>query len=517
MVQFPKAQLEELLAIQVGSELLETLIDSTEFIDKFGNKKDINGEKTNIKNIARIKFEEVVQTGLLRVDSITSSTGNILPKSLNEEVEKILKNTHGKVSDNRFLSDLFSTKQSGNYFELIKNNSKKIKDTLIDEIHHIVSEVTDQYKNLHITKIVLKEIRSYIPQVIKFYKKQYNISGADADWDGLLQKTIDQIISSGSSYNIINQKQEYLEFALHSIAEMAKIHVLVSILPKIQEGLLVPGAPIKSIKYELPNEKRIDGMINETQMILHGDGEEGSYTLKRRKNELNMILDRFSSCFKMVYAKDSKEEDIKEAYNNYISDQINKIEFNDLFASDNIWSYLNKQEDLYTDCITNSTTFIKEKKFFSGTTLHDILMNTRPNTVENKDLLSFFNQPVHNIKDNVPGMVKLKEGSFAFGHDPSAKLYVLSNDHLKYNVRFTDYHVSINNTNTVDLPSLSEALIFYQEYGFMGDDADPHFNPIKHLGFIQDVKDHVKRKLNEKFIKEKIPYLSGEQIKIYLE
>ena len=518
MVQYPKAQLEEILAIKLSSELLNQLIDNTQFVDRLGNKKNIQGESPKIKNDARLKLEEIIQNSFSTIDSITSLSGGTIKNNLKNDAEKLVKKTHGKDSDKKFIFDLFSTRHNGNYFEIIKNNNSLLKDSLIIDIEKYISEISSQYKNFNLVKIVIQEFRAYIKTIVSFYQKQYNLKGQDVEWDGLIGKTIDQIFAEINSYGLIGKKRDYIEYSLDELLNMAKIHTCIPVLIKLEEDLSASQNPIKSSSgILLPSEKALNNIIDKIDDVVNKDGQKGNYTFNKRNNELSNVLERFSSCFKVVYTSGSKDTEINMAYNRYIQDSVGKIKFIDITSSDNIYNYFTKTNtDYYNDFVSNSVRFVKSKKLFENSSLYDIINGLNANTNENRELLALFKSQPAVIKDKIPALVKLGDGRYSFGQDDCAKLCVITSDHNKYSSLLPSYQVSPTQSNTVDIPSLNETIIFYQEYGYMGDGNDQHFNPLKHISYMDDVKIYLKNTVTEEFKKKKIPYLTVEQFKKYL-
>jgi hypothetical protein len=518
MVQYPKAQLEEILAIKLSAELLKQLIDNTQFVDKHGNKKNIQGETPKIKNEARVKLEDIINNSFLTIDSITSLNGGTLISSLKNDAEKVLKKTHGKDSDKKFVFDLFSTKQNGNYFEIVKDNNSLIKDSFINEIEKFVSEISSQYKNFNLVKIVVQELRDYIGKIISFYERDYKLKGKDEEWDGLIGKTIDLIFDDMSSYGLIGKKKDYLEYSFIELLNMTKIHTCIPVLKKLEQDL---ASSLNSIKSSsgviLPSEKSLNDIIDKIDYVVNREGDVDNYTFNRRNNELGNVLERFSSCFKVVYTSGSKDTEINQAYDRYIQDSSGKMKFFDIILSDNIYNYFTKTNvEYYTDFVSNSIRFVKNKNLFNNASLDSIINGMNNDTNENQALLSLFRSQPAVIKNKIPAMIKLGDGRYSFGQDACAKLCVLTSDHNKYSHLFPSYQITPTQSNTVDIPSLKETIIFYQEYGYMGDGNDQHFNPLKHISYMDEVKTYLKSTLTEEFKKKKVPYLSIEQFKKYL-
>lgn len=518
MVQFPKAQLEEHISIDLTIELLESLLDKQNFLDVHGNKNSIKGEEINLQSEADKTIESIVDAAIKSSDSIICSDGNVIEVSVLSQIDKILKKEHGKASDKKFLFDLFSTRNDGSFFHLIKNNDVLLRDSLIQSVYNYIGLKTDSIKNLEISSVCISSISKSIESLIKFYEQNYQLKGEDLQWDGLVQQKIDTEFSSTFQYDILGLKKEHLNGFLSELLLATKIHVLIPILKEIQAHLNFPDLPIfNRDRVELPSLKSIKAVEARLREIVSGDGEDGKITMKKRKAEIDNGLDQFSTSFRMVYEHGSKKEDLNIALKKYKAPDQEKLTLNSLFNSKEIWKYIqNSNSDFYGDCINNSSEVIRGKKLFNTKTLVEILQGMKPNTPENQKLLELFKQNKAKIKEQVPAMVSLEPSKFSFGEDSCAKLIVLTSDHQEYNGLFEEYTIDNPNDNTADLPSLGDVIIFYQEYGFMGELDSPHFSPLDHLITMKDVKGHVSRRLSDNYKKEKIPYLTIEQTKKYL-
>jgi len=517
MIQFPKAQLEELLAIQISEDLLRNLIHPTDYIDQFGNKKSIKGDSNTIKKEIEAKIEDIIANSFTAVDSINTPLGVNVAQAMVHEAAKLAAATYQQPSESRFLYDLFSTKQADNYFELIRNNSTLLRDSIIESFHKAVVDLTSDKKNLTVTKLAIFSFKSYIDELMRFYKDKYNVNGLDTSWDAVLQKHIQVMVKDVTMHKLALQKKEYSEYILRELLSLTEIHCLIPVLTIIKNHLEAPETSLKTLKdVELPNEKYISNLIEIIETVVSGEGREERYTLARRRNQLEKFLDGFSSCFKMVYRFGSRQQDLHEAYHDYVKDDRSRISYDNLFE-EAIWPYLKANSaNLYSEVIKNSVRAIRDRNIFKDSSLLEIIKGIDKDSAEGNALNRMFDSGLQNMRSQIPAMLKLKDDEFSFGDDACAKLIVVTSDHKKYGGLFSSYKISTASDNACDLPSLDNAIIFYQEYGYMGDNIKDHFNPLKHIRHMQDVKNWISPKVGEKYIAEKVPYLKEEQFKTYL-
>ena len=69
--------------------------------------------------------------------------------------------------------------------------------------------------------------------------------------------------------------------------------------------------------------------------------------------------------------------------------------------------------------------------------------------------------------------------------------------------------------NSVNLPSLDNAVVFYTEYSYLGltEGKAKVFDPVEHMDYMKDVKDHLKNVLDDNFKLKRMPYLSVDEAK----
>ena len=167
MVQYPKAQMKELLSIEVAREKFSNLLNTTHYRDHNGKKQIIASSLLFFQNDAKMQFENILSSVMNFLDSSQSQDGNgSLLNSFNAKVQHVLDGKIESGSDKKFIYDQFSSVTGGNYFEVLNNNTTAIKDKMIDELDALASKITDKHKNFKITDIYFETIQDYISELI---------------------------------------------------------------------------------------------------------------------------------------------------------------------------------------------------------------------------------------------------------------------------------------------------------------------------------------------------------------
>jgi hypothetical protein len=519
MLQYPKAQLEEIFAIDKSKELLSDLIDHENFFNRNRDKTALLAATNEIISRTNHKLEEIVERIFEKLDSLNTSSGVNFSKACEEEVNKIISNTHGKISTNRFLYELFYSDKVDNYFKLIMNNSRLIKDTLIEETNEYCTETFNEYKNFYYTKKTLESIKEYIQTLKKFYFTNYKLTGENDSWDNLLQMQLTALLNNETAYTILGHKKSYLNYVVKEISTLLKLHAIIPALSEIEVS--IDNTNLKSTNDKtLPTIKFISDTISSINDMCHGDNQngEGVYSLQKRRKELISTLDQNNSCFKVFYTTRTLDGDISVADNKY-KNNTNKLDHQSLLGTSNIWDFFIKmRDDLYICCIENSTSFIKNQNLFNSGGLENILKNLDSNNLDESNYINILNGTKDVIKSSVPAMIALNTDLYGFANDDCARLLLFTNSYVNYRNLFSNYTIEANKS-TIDIPALKDTLIIYQEYGFMQDNVNIHFSPLKHLSYMNDLKIHIGNALkndSDKFIEKRVPYLTLEQFKQYL-
>lgn len=520
MIQFPKAQLEEILSLSVARELLSDLINPTDYIDRLGNKKNILGDEVLIKNEIYVKAEQILKACSDAIDSLTTPKGTTIKEAISGDAESLINKDFEQPSGKRFLYDLFSSKSAGNYYEQVFNNGASVRNILVESIQDYIKELTDSRKNLTVTKLGIETFGAYLKKIIGFYEERYGISGESATWDGVLQKHIEALLSEMQVFKLALMSNKYAQYILSHLLDLVKVHCSVEILKAVVEHLGKPDSELLSSEGKrLPNLKSVERRIALIQTLIDGDGDDMNYTLNRRENELVKSLDTFASCFKMVYRTGARASDLIEAKSNYLKDDSQRITHAKLTGTKLIWDFFEDDANsVYSNVVQNCVDEIKMLNLFANTSLESILREAKLREDRNlSGIITILNSPVEIISQQIPAMVKLKDGVYSFGQDPNSKLVLLSSDHKKYAPLFPNCNFSSTSSNVTDLSSLQNTIILYQEYGFMGDVTGETFNPLVHIGQMDDTRTYLNRAIQkENYCSRKVAYLSEEQYKQYL-
>jgi hypothetical protein len=525
VVQYPKAQLEQLLSINLSKDILEGLVDQGNYVLPNNVKKPIKADELNLKLNTQQKFDDILERVFKNLDNLNTISGN-LTYSLKNDVKNLVQKTHGQQSNEKYIYNLFSINTKQNYFELLKNNEVTIKNIFIDELYELFKGLLREYKNFHVLNLLLDDLEKHIDITLAWYKKEYGLTGAPTDWNTVLTKNIENSRNNKFDFQSLFLISDFYNYSINHLLNLLKINSIIPVLEKIKSEFKGTSTPLinPQSNRQLPTKLFLQNTISRIEHLINNDGSENDYTLRRRSSEINLLLDNDSACFRMVYTTGSKSEEIAQITSNYARNISNKLTLDKLLNTGDFWEFfLDGNNNLYETVISNAQRFIQSSSLIGNFDFGTIRNLDSSN--ESVRLIELFNGNSTQLKEKLPAMVPLDNSKYRFADDPSMKTIVLTNDHKLFSNLFPNYNLGDTNSNIVDLPSLTNTIVLYQEYCYLGDNGnDQLFNPIKHISYMNDVKKHVAKLLideegnlrNEDYMRKKVPYLSFEQFKKYL-
>lgn len=498
LIQYPKSQLIEYTGLSICEDLLLNWIDQTNYYDGVGTKQDILGNRNRINGIFNQDFENRLLKSLNIVDGRPTTGAETMQKAIENDVEKIIK--EGNLSAAAF--KCFTSNDSNNHFSFISNNSRLIQDSLINEIFDLIEEFMQQYQNLNIIKNSIKSLSDYINEILGYWNKTYKIDGNPANFNKILQTSIISIVKNSALPKSLLQNKAYLQEQFTNLLMLTKLHAGVSILQNVKKAIVANQADnfiLRSDSHTLPSIQSIESIILKvSESIKKPTGRIGR-DISNRKIELEQEMSS-TAHFIAIYNQDRNSDinDIRNKYNNIPN--ANKFTYNNLTGGKNIFSYLIEStqgngEKIYEDCIQQSVNYVRQKQLVGNNGIAGLIANLSqrvPQDTQWVNIQDFFLQTSPNIvPSKIPGLIGLKQNVAFQPHRCLHLIYVSSNIQTLQNP-FSNNQSYLNSlnpqqqTNSVNLSSLNEALVVFQEYGFTVQETA--FNPVTDIAINSPIK-----------------------------
>lgn len=507
LIEYPKSRLIEYVSIEKSIKIMKRLIDSKTYYDRNDEPKEIDSLKNTIVNDTKEWVEDVLE-------KIMDNMVQQIP--IDGEVDKLINNNIANQTPAGYMYRLFQTGADANYFSNFKNNKTTIQNQIIDEISVFAKNKLDYYKNLHVAKEYLKNISYEFQNVEKFWNANYKLDGKDAHWDTKIQNLIKNAFDKEMpKYSVLLQKENYLKYKFNAFLKLTFFHNSIDVLKKICENVS-NNEGLSSQQNKLITISEIEGKIRKVTNVIKHDISKT--TLDSRKNEIFSELNSNSNVFYKFYGKDSLVNELAQIntdVNNHPA--ASSINISLITSGVKLWDYLEKNENkIYQDCIDKIVVqvnqYVKQISVFNA-------LSSPLNGHNALQINQIFTGTHAQIKNKLQPMCRLTKDKM-FEHDACAKLLFVSSNKNSLQSLFKNQNLDTNGlTQTVELPSKSEAIVLYQEYNYLGqlNGENITFDPINDLALIQNTYKTILSdiiKVNpQKFQYERLPYVKVEDFK----
>ena len=511
MIQYPKAQMEELFAIGLSEGLINKWLDSRNYEDNTGKINTIDSFSGRLKTESIRQFDDDLQNCFKLIDGEKAPNGQIFTQSISTIASNIInKNLDGKATPSAYILDNFGSSSSSNHYLSLVNYNISIRDHLIKSIQDRIVKFLDEYQNIELCEQKINIYIQAIDGIIQYWQTKHEITEDVAQWNRTLNIQIKNLFASTTSYSVCNQKKNFLEEQLYNIFTLAKMHVTINVLKTIKDSLNRPVSYLKSIdtNTELPSIKRFKEYRKNLNDALQN--VTTSPSLSRRKADLNNDLNNNTNQIIRLFEHGNLQLDLAQAQANYNTGQV-KISFKTVTQNDSLWNYLlMNNQTIYNDCLKNGVSFVKTNNLISNINIVQLIGKINPTDVQYPKIQTFIIDNQNNIISKLPAMMHLDNSQHQFQPHACLKTVILSNNInalrplLVYKATGTD--------ESIDLPELQNAIIYQQEYGYMGAVNPAAFQPLMHIGYNKTIVTNVLSPEieieKESFYEKRIPYLT---------
>jgi len=517
MIQYPVKQMEELFALNESKIILNSWIDKTHFFDH-GIKKEISAIDSIINNETPKDIENIIEKSFDVLKSIKGPDNLMLFENLNSNIDNIILKNTGTYKIPAYIYSLFTTTLNSSYYHIFKNNSYLLRDSIIYQIIEYIDKKTDDYENIEVSKKFLKAVVDGFKNLIGFYTQNYKIQINGLSWDNRLKEIIEMLLADKTKYVLINQKKEFYSFLFTEIIEYLSIYTLVFELDKIIEAI-EGGSTLKTIqRSELPTFELLEKFTDIVTKVINSD-EKNTKSIKRRLREIENVLndDKIKLIF-YVYNYGNWKTDFKKAGETYAS-MPNKPKTRDLTIS-SLYSYLHKisktnNDDLYSNFVGKFVQEITSRSLFSNIDIIHIIQNLDNNSIRNVELKNLYKANCQSIREKLPPLVRIKTTD-EFIIASNALLYVFHDKVIGNNQGILpNCQPAPMQHAYIDTPSFKDVIIFYQEYGYMGNSngVDRFYKPLVNNSFVDLYKRDILKCFNSTAKMKHVPYLSEKEFK----
>lgn len=534
LIYYPKELLKEMFGLKLSKQILNQWSNPQQYIDAHGSQVMIVANQTQIKGIIKGEFEQQIIDCLNIVDGqVTASGNNLLEEIKTTNINALVSKNYQEPNANAYVYRLFATGNNANYYALIINNQITIRDQFIDRIYDLLETAMEKYQNLTVGRLVLDTIVESIESVLKFWKDEYDIDGQAANWNTLLQRKIGRIMDRKTLPTLLVHRKAYFREQLVNVLMLNKMQVAVEVLKNIVATIQTAQVPLRSQNHELPTIPKIQRLLDLVIGVVNVSSTKvDTVTLERRENKIRSNLTTDTPNFSAIFAKGSLDQDLQDLERSYNNDnQHNRFSPSHITNNMKIWSYLENidHNKLYKDCIVRSIEYVNNSiNYFQNQTIVRLIVNLSqtPGDKQWQTIAAFVTGNVSNILDAMPGLEQLRDNEDVFGEHKCLTLMYINSDINALRGLMKNYEVDIQNDTACELPELTDAVIVFQEYGYMGGNA-PAFSPMVNIGINKTIRQRILENIvtdnnavavtpNMFVFKRRVPYLTKEVFEQYL-
>ena len=514
MIQYPKALLEEYVALNYASSIVSDWIGN-----KYQNKEVL------IAKIAQKDTENSIDYVITNeLDDIVHENSRSITDFNNNLSDKITKNKFEPYNSlNELVFNTYKSDGNSNVYLQIKNKLFIARDNFIEQTSKKFSIVVKSLPNLQIAKHYLESTVSHLDSLITFWQDEYNIDSNPANWNMILSERINDIEKNKGSYDLFGLKKEYIEEQLNNITMMMKIHLLVNEIEILKKHLKSPDNSLstKDNSYTLPCISEVEKSMNTLSNVLDNPGNNIAFT--KRKNLIKTMSNSYGMLYN-VYPTGSFNEEVNRLKSSIDLQKI--IEPNVILNNISMWEFMLKSENIYFDILSPMVKLISENNINNNITFEELIINA-----PNKDLKELISSDKASLQTSPPALIKLDQniGSRAIFQDSIyLKTIYLYNDmasmkNIRNSVRKANNDVDDNldgqtfskNRNMVN------SIAIFKSYAYYGGNQHDDFSqksliPTRDLTSLKNSREQFITETNLKDDThriERIPYFNAEQVK----
>lgn len=504
--QYPESLLEEYLTTTLLEEnMLNRWADTGKYYDTTGTVAPIKGLEPRIKAEARHFVHKTIE------DIVSKARGNqFLNKStfraaLDGEIATIMSGNYQAPSVENYIYSLYDANSQAvnKFYAAISGQSITLRDLLIEAVAKKIEDVSTSYQNLSIIKMWLQEIANALDFVVSDWKKRFKIDGTPSQWNKCWETLLRERFAWKFLYTITGTTKEWYAEALGGVATLCYYSALVPMIQSVSNAMLNRNGQLgmtTTSGISLPSLDEWSTILAKVAKLLN---PQNGLSIIARKNYLSgQMSGNGNSQINFLFNGNSYQDDVLAAQGKYQNG--GKYLSYNIISNDSLWRFLfnNDVITLKGTMISKAMSFVQGMNLFANTNVVQIMANLFPSHPQYNKVHNLLQGMPANIQGDVPAMVSLVNTEQFVNHN-CLKLIVASslneNDAAGIVQQMAGYKPSTKNDTYVQLSSMKNTVVVYQEYGYLGavNGTQKTFNPLIHLSYQSQVLKSVQNKINQ--------------------
>ncbi len=346
-IQFPKDQIQELVAAQLSINLIERLTDSNQYY--------LNGKQRQISRAVIQKsmpevLDQILESGF---EALNVVEGDDLLLSIDKDAIKINK---GEIKGDvvEYIISMFASTRNDNYHALVNNNIRVALNAFIDGIYEQVDNSLQNTESLYYAKYTLETITESIGRTFKYWKS-IGLSSKPQNWDNTLRQLA--INCTKKTYKTVLEHDAVLKDRLRTIFSLMKIHLSIKPLTDIRNHIKEGRIRLEGNSHELPKLQLFDDLIQQANAITgkNDELESSTTTFTRTMNNIQGDIDDITLPILRVYPSNSFTTECQKAKDTFVQKGGHVRSMSEVIGRQNMLTYLKQQlknnfdNELYLD------------------------------------------------------------------------------------------------------------------------------------------------------------------------
>ncbi len=519
--QYPESLLEEYLTDSLLEEnLLNRWSDTNNFIDGSGTIRSIHTIGQKLKSEAEHFVQESIEKVVAQCKGMQMLGKSTFKHAIDNEIDTINSGNYQAPSKVNYIYGLFDA-NGQKFCPAITGQQISLRDTLIELIYNKIAEESTSYQNLAIVGLWIQNIATAINGVLNDWQRRLRLDGTTALWNRCWNQLIVERFQHGWLYTVHGCKRNWYFEALDGVATLCYYNAFIPMLINIRDAILGNQGQIAITSVNgitLPSVNQCNNLKNRVHDLLN---VQNNASLVARKGEVyGQMTAQDHNQIHLLFANGSCDNDYTAAIGKYHNSG-NPLKYQNI-TNENLWDFLIKNDEieiLKSKMISAGLEFVQGLHLFANTDIVRIMNNLPSQNSNYNKVHNLLNGQEAIICQDTPAMAHLN-ANLQFENHLSLKLIVASpineNGANCVVASMRGYHPSSANNTYVQLPSLKNTVVVYQEYGYMGNAGGRNntFNPVIHLSYQQQVHDWLMRSVeNNQFDKSiRLPYIDTETL-----
>jgi hypothetical protein len=453
-IQFPKDQIQEYVASNLSSSLLERLINPSQYFQN-GQQREIL--RASIKqNMAKI-WDDILEKAFAALNSVEQQD---LILSIERDAIRINKgNIKGSVVE--YIISMFTSTKNDNYHALVNNNIRSAMNVFIDSIYEQVDSNLQNTESLYFAKYVLEDLIECIERTLNYWKS-LGLSSQPSNWDNELRKLA--IGCTQKTYMSVFEQDSVLKDRLFTILELMKIHLSIRVLIDISKHVKESNIKIKGTNHELPKLQLFDDLILKIDALIgKEDGlDNNSISFRRRVNDIKGDINDTTLPILRVYPSNSFDQECLKAFETFKQKSGGAVRsMKDVIQTQNIFEYLKRKllgkfnEEVYLEFLKAYRLSIDRLKCIEDFNVASYIGNHAEESMKTAKRATSPFLKINKILSPNPYLPR-----FIVGSDNNEIVDVI---HTFQGKNYNDFQDSKD--GKVELSELKNILVFYDEKG----------------------------------------------------